>query len=103
MSSVGFPLDWDGARCSYLIIRFKSGGALSGRLLGLSLSHYYGLELPCLVGDVDVYILGLGHELHRVLLDKKVEDDHARVTKDIKNDNDNYYTRECHKLFCKGL
>ena len=78
-------------------------GVQSGWLLGLYISHCYGLELPGLVGDVDIYVLGLGHELHGLLLEEEVIDDHARVNKDIYDDNTYYYTGKCHKLLCKGL
>ena len=72
-------------------------------LLWLGLLYGDGLELPRLVGDVDLYVLGLGNELHRLLLEEEVIDDHARVNKDIYDDNTYYYTGKCHKLLCKGL
>ena len=72
-------------------------------LLGLCIPYCYGLELTCLVGDVDLYVLGLGHELHWILLEEEVEDDHARIAKDINKNNNYYYTGESHKLLCKRL
>lgn len=90
---------------SYTFIRLVVSWALGccRLMLWFVLAHGDGLELPRLVGDVDLYVLGLGHELHGLLLEEEVIDDHARVNKDIYDDNTYYYTGESHKLLCKRL
>ena len=65
-----------------------------GMLLGLGLLYGDRLELTCLVGDVDLYVLGLRHELCGILLDEEVVDDHACVIKSIGHHHNYYYTGE---------